>query len=156
MRFMRQDGHLVVAVLAAVLGTSLWEGSFLPYKYLSLFVPSILFIFLARVISNLYYISVEAKACAKIEERVQSIYGEWLMDWESKMARKNLRGIKAPNALVICGLYLLFIGIFIYFSIEAVFHFGLWTIIVHGVECIIIFSAFILSLRFDSNVDKNA
>jgi len=135
-KYHRRDTQIFVLVVGILLGL---YGSNIGTKsdIMTLAIPSLVFVYYLMQVFNLHMVSVEAKACARIEKRVNGLFNKALMDWESKVVRTSLRGFNSPTLIVTLAVLLLFLSLFVYFSVASYWAYGSISLIVHIIELLI-------------------
>jgi hypothetical protein len=96
--FHRTDTQYLCFLLGALIGAYASEKTPVPSDVFALIVPSLIFLYTLMQVYNLHMVSVEARACARIEERINNLFGgRKVMDWESDVARVAIRGRQSPT-----------------------------------------------------------
>ena len=116
LNFLRRDMHLTIIVLGVVAGVLRFSPSeFYPHVYTV--IPSIIFILIMSLLMTFHMVSVEAKACARIEQSVNELIGlQKAMAWESIIAPQHVRNWTSATTLSTFGILMFFISVF-YFSV---------------------------------------
>lgn len=107
-------------------------------------IPSALFAYVLLQIANLHMSFVEARQCARIEEKINQRLGGWPMEWESRIATRDVRSPKTPIAIATAVLIIAIIGLFI--GVAAVARRPWWLIPIH------IFEVAAMALAFSSYI----
>jgi hypothetical protein len=145
----RRDTQLLIALLSVLVSLYLTNGSLFAVEGLALIIPTLICVYFLMQIFNLYMVSVEAKACARIENRVNALLGSTVMDWEN-LSRKVVRSGASPTPLATGVTLLVCVGIFVAFAIQAGMHYGTWPWIMHGVELLFMLVATLLWAWFET------
>ena len=149
LNFLRRDMHLTIIVLGVVAGVLRFSPSeFHPHVYTV--IPSIIFILIMSLLMTFHMVSIEAKACARIEQRVNELVGlQKAMAWESIIAPQHVRNWTSVTTLSTFGILMFFISVF-YFS---VFHVppngGNKLFYLHVIESVIVAVVFVRVLIFE-------
>jgi len=149
LNFLRRDMHLTIIVLGVVAGVLRFSPStFYPHVYTV--IPSILFILIMSLLMTFHMVSIEAKACARIEQKVNELIGlQKAMAWESIIAPQYVRNWTSATTLSTFGILMFFISVF-YFS---VFHVptngGNELSYLHVIESVIVAVVFVRVLIFE-------
>ena len=149
LNFLRRDMHLTIIVLGVVAGVLRFSPSeFHPHVYTV--IPSIVFILIMSLLMTFHMVSIEAKACARIEQRVNELVGlQKAMAWESIIAPQHVRNWTSVTTLSTFGILMFFISVF-YFS---VFHVppngGNKLFYLHVIESVIVAVVFVRVLIFE-------
>ena len=149
LNFLRRDMHLTIIVLGVVAGVLRFSPSeFYPHIYTV--IPSIIFILIMSLLMTFHMVSIEAKACARIEQSVNELIGlQKAMAWESIIAPQHVRNWTSATTLSTFGILMFFISVF-YFS---VFHVptngGNELSYLHVIESVIVAVVFVRVLIFE-------
>ncbi|MBF8264748.1 MAG: hypothetical protein HW384_612 [Dehalococcoidia bacterium] len=150
--FHRRDSQILIGVMAVIVSLYLSNQTIININVLTLIIPSLVFIYLIMQISTVYVTGLEAKACARIEKRINKLLGnQILMDWETTIGRTNLRSSLSPTPFTVGGFYALFVFIFIFFSFQAFQNYGTFSLVIHGVELVILALALVYWVIFETN-----
>jgi hypothetical protein len=113
MAFQRNDTHYLLLSLGTLV--TLFASKLILLNNLVAVVPSVAFAYLLVQFMSGHTINVQAKACARIERRINSCFGgEPAMDWESVVVPKTVRCILSPGFLGGASFYVLLVFVFIF------------------------------------------
>jgi hypothetical protein len=95
--FHRTDTQYLCFLLVALIGAYASEKTPIPSDVFALIVPSLIFLYTLMQVYNFHMVSVEARACARIEERINNLFGgRKVMDWQSDVAPVAIGGRQSP------------------------------------------------------------
>ncbi len=138
-RFHRRDTQIVAGLLAVLGGLYLSDKRVVDSQVVGAVIPSLIFLYCVMQIINLHMVSVETKACARIEDRVNRLLcPEIAMDWESAIAREFIRGPYSPTPYATGAFLLLLIGIFAFFAVRTFESYGMFSLGIHAFELLVI------------------
>jgi len=96
--FQRTDTQYLFLLLGALIGAYASGKTPVPSDVFALIIPSLIFLYTLMQVYNFHIVSVEAKACARIEERINNLFGgRKVMDWESDVSPLAIRGRQSPT-----------------------------------------------------------
>lgn len=150
LEFHRRDTQIFGGILGGLVSIYLSNSTIFNINILTIIIPSLIFLYYSFQIYNFHMVSVEAKACARIEQRINLLLNRTVMDWESVIAKQNVRGAGSPAPMATVAIMLLFLFIFIVFSLKALDTYGVMSLIFHGIELIIIILATVLWVLFET------
>lgn len=147
--FHRRDTQLTLGIVGTLVSVYLSGSAVVNTNALTFIIPSVLFVYFVMQIFNLHMVSVSAKACARIETRINKLLGGKFLDWESKASRRSVRGPSSPTPIATGSVLLLVISVFVFFSVIAYDSYGIVSLIAHGIELLIMVVSVTLWARFE-------
>ncbi len=130
----RRNSQIFAGIIGVLITVYLSSTANIDTKVLSVIIPSSIFLFYMLQIFNFHMVSMEAKACARLENKINKLLDNDVMDWESVVARNVVRGAGSPIPLATGSILIFFIGLFIVFAIQAYQVYAVPSLIVHAIE----------------------
>lgn len=145
----RRDTQIIAGVMGILVGLYVAGNSLIDRGLLVIIIPSSLFIYyLAQVMSH-HMVSIEAKACARIERRINKLLKNKVMDWDSVVFKEHAQVPTSASLIALSAVLLFFIALFVVFSLLAIKFYGPISLIIHGIELAIMLVASVFMVLFD-------
>lgn len=147
--FLRMDSRILLLAFGAILAL-VNSTSFTLIGYLQPIIPTAVFVFILSQYMSLHMISVEAKACANIEKKINNLLcEEKLMSWEHFVAKDSVRGRTTVTSLSTLGIILIAVWVFLLSAYNVSSCLTDSISILHLLEAIIIVFLFAALLRYE-------
>jgi hypothetical protein len=147
----RRDTQIAFSLLGILIGLYFTQAAPIDQGLLAILITSTVFIHYLLQIINLHMVSAEAKACARIEGKVNKLLDFNAMDWESVVGKSSVRtlGFSSPAPIATGAILLFIMIIFAIFAFESAKYYGTLAIIAHITEFLIILFITISWLFFE-------
>ena len=119
---------------------------------IALVIPSLVFLFYLLQVSSFYQAAAQGKASARIESRVNALFGTTLMDWDSFVTPQLTRTNLSPARWSLTAIGILLVWVFWYFTRAACKAFGETWLTIGAVEFGIMLLVTVLWIYFDLKV----
>jgi len=118
--FIRRDTQILMVFVGALLAAYASKPKDFDVSFVPMMIPSAIFIYVTATAINFFTVSAQAKACQRIEERVNARFKpEIIMEWETYVVPKTIRNPSAVPTLSGIALALLALSVFLIFAIMA-------------------------------------
>ena len=147
--FHRNDTNYLLLAISALVTLYATKG-IIPNIILAI-IPSIVFLYLVVQFINEHMIGVQAKACIRIEHRINRYLGGVpAMDWESVVVPKTVRCSQSPGPLATVSFFALLVIVFIFFAYLCT-HLNSYPLdLLHFCELLVILVVGFLAARFEA------
>jgi hypothetical protein len=116
--FHRTDTKYLCFLLAALIGAYASQKTPIPSDVFALIVPSLIFLYTLIQVYNFCMVSAQAKACARIEKRINNLFGDGkVMDWQSEVAPVALGVRQSPIPFMTAVFIVSLLGVFVKFAL---------------------------------------
>lgn len=156
LQFHRRDTYLAAIVAGGVVAYMGENLKNLP-AFIYAIIPSVIFVYILCQLINLYHVSLQAKACKRVEERVNNLFGtDNIMDWETTVAKKLMRKPSSPVWWAIFGIIFVIIILFLVFVYKAWSQYGWLLRLLHIGEFIVISIVLVKWAKFEFKFDEKS